>query len=252
MARFGPGVFVTRHHRFPPCDSASPPAPSAADSRRVASSRNTAPCPACASARMTRTVAASSPCAHSSVASADPDPRSGGVFVRSVLRRRWRIASVLKSTLGRSKTPRAFFDILPVIGVQAHLLGRNPDLRGGLGEFLSRGADANYTPSRCRSARGRAAAGRRRSGGVARVRPIRTSTAVELRPQPVASAEVDWLETAHCLSGLPCAIPDCRDRTPAPQRSRGNPGRTPWRRQVKCISGRLNAQRRTTVHLTCP
>ena len=35
------------------------------------------------------------------------------------------------------------------------------------------------------------------------MRPIRTSTAVGLSPQPMHSAEVDWLETARCLSGLP-------------------------------------------------
>ena len=58
-----------------------------------------------------------------------------------------------------------------------------------------------------------------RSAGVARVRPIRTSTADGPSPEPKVFAEVDWLRTAYCRSGLPCAIPDCRDRTPAPKRS---------------------------------
>ena len=30
----------------------------------------------------------------------------------------------------------------------------------------------------------------------------------------------EWLVTACCRNALPCAIPDCRDRTPAPQRRR--------------------------------
>ena len=38
------------------------------------------PSPACASSRLTRTVAAPSPCVRSSSASTDPDPRCGGVF----------------------------------------------------------------------------------------------------------------------------------------------------------------------------
>ena len=44
------------------------------------------PSPACASARLTRTVAAPSPCDRSSSASHGPDPRCGGVSVRHGLR----------------------------------------------------------------------------------------------------------------------------------------------------------------------
>ena len=75
-----------------PGGSVCPPAPSAADPRRVASSRNTAPCPARASARLTRTGRPPPPCARSSASPSDPDPAICGVslfapFARSRLRR---------------------------------------------------------------------------------------------------------------------------------------------------------------------
>ena len=67
-----------------------PPAPSAADPRRVASSRNTAPRLARASARLPRTGRPPPPCVRSSSSPSDPDPTSGGVcpfaaFARSRL-----------------------------------------------------------------------------------------------------------------------------------------------------------------------
>ena len=77
---------------LPPGGSVRPPAPSAADPRRAASSRNTAPSPARASARLTRTGRPPPPCARSSASPSDPDPVIGGVclfaaFARSRLRR---------------------------------------------------------------------------------------------------------------------------------------------------------------------
>ena len=89
---FWPWGVCAAAHRVPSGKDASTPASRIGESGADASSRNTAPCSACASARLTRTVAVSSPCARSSVASQDPDPRSGGVFVRLCLRRCWRIA----------------------------------------------------------------------------------------------------------------------------------------------------------------
>ena len=79
MARFGPGAGWPRPHRSLRASAAPPPAASAADPRRVASSRDTAPGPARASARLPRTGVPPSPCDRSSAASPGPDPRQGGV-----------------------------------------------------------------------------------------------------------------------------------------------------------------------------
>ena len=69
---------------LPPGGSVRPPAPSAADTRRVASSRDTAPRHARASARLPRTGCPPPPCAQSSASPSDPDPTSGGVSLRSL------------------------------------------------------------------------------------------------------------------------------------------------------------------------
>ena len=68
---------------LPPGGSVRPPAPSAADTRRVASSRDTAPRHARASARLPRTGCPPPPCVRSSASPSDPDPTSGGVSLRS-------------------------------------------------------------------------------------------------------------------------------------------------------------------------
>ena len=92
MARFCPGAGWPRPHRSLRASAAPPPAASAADPRRGASSRDTAPSPARASARLTRTGRPPPPCARSSASPSDPDPVIGGVclfaaFARSRLRR---------------------------------------------------------------------------------------------------------------------------------------------------------------------
>ena len=121
------------------------------------------PSPACASSRLTRTVAAPSPCVRSSSASTDPDPRCGGVFVRRGLRSPALRRNRLVACRGTAKRTRGVSET-------------NPDKRG------------SWTlPAANDSRRG------------------------------------ECLVTACWRDALPCAIPDCRDRTPARQRRRMAP-----------------------------
>ena len=84
MARFGPGVVRRVLVASLRASVPAPPAPCAADPRRVASSRDTAPRHARVSARLPRTGCPPPPCAQSSASPSDPDPTSGGVSLRSL------------------------------------------------------------------------------------------------------------------------------------------------------------------------
>ena len=155
MARFGPGVSALR--LIASLRGKTRPLPRRTSANRARMRRRGIPllAPHPASPRPPRTVFESFPCARSSPPLRHPDPRSGGVFVRHVLRRRWRIA-----------------------------LDRKAERRGGVSE-TNPDKHGSWTSSATNDFR-----------------------------------RGECLVTACWRDALPCAIPDCRDRTPAPKRRR--------------------------------